>query len=323
MGTNVHDGLKKIHKKIENNFFVQIIICIVLCSFVIIYYFILNKKINIKNFRKYTIVEDIKLINNIENMHKEKEFLKLEGYAFYLESNSNNASISVFLKNLKNDKEIWMDTKTILRPDVQNYYNCEYNYENAGYIATTKYNKLIMSDGYEIFINIDTNDEYGNKKRITVSTNRFIYNDKLISYNPYLFDYPDKNIQSELIKKIFCEGQLLFYQKDNGIYVYKYQNKLYWIATNNFQFSKESKTYILYQLWTTQVNKLPKDRIQYNYDKMDFIFEEHEIFDENTSPYRVAVQDIPTDYAITYILTGVYDLIEDNMLWKEYFQFYK
>lgn len=305
--------------KIKNNRLLQIITCIVLSSFVIGFYIIFSKITDTKNYQKYSLEKDIKLINKVENMKIENDVLKLEGYAFYLNRNSSNSSISIFLKNISNNNEIWMDTETISREDIQNYYNCEFNYEHSGYIATTRYNKLNISKVYEIFLNIDTYDENGKIQRKTVTTNRYLYNEELLTYNPYDFVQPDINVQSELLKRIFKEGLLRFYRKDVGIYIYEYQNKLYWVADNNFQFDEEGRTYIPYQLWTSQLNKLPENRIQYGYDNLDFVFENFEIKEENTVPYRVAVRDIPDNYAITYALTGVYDLNENKLLWHDYF----
>lgn len=308
---------------IENNFGLKLIICFVLCSIIIMAFLSINRAIDRKKFQVYTIVDDIKLMNSIENISTDNNKFNLSGYAFILDRNANNSNISVFLLNVETKEEIWLNTITSKRADVNSYFKCEYDYENSGFIASSNAKKLKKDQIYEIIINIDyidqLNNNYSNKNRMTVSSNKYILNNELYAYNPNEFDIPDMNVKSEMLKEVFSKGKLCYYFKDAGMYVYQYNDKLYWITNENFEFQEKGETFIPYHVFTTQVNRLPEERIQYKYDYFDFFFEKYENSDDFNSPYRVAIRDIPKDYAITYIRTGVYNLSDKNWIYEKMF----
>lgn len=317
--------MEKIHKdhniikRIEESKYIQVVVCIALSSVVILAFLILNNYLNFKKSREYTIVDNLRLVNSVEQININNGSLELNGYAFMLERDSQVSSISLFLRNVNNGNEVWLDVERTKRPDVNAYFDSEYDYEYTGFQASTKENELTSDECYEVIINIDYKDSNYNKIRNTVSSNTYVLNSELYGYNPYTFDLPDMNVESELLRNVFSDGQLCFYHKEAGMYVYQYEGKLYWIATKDFVFNETGETSIPYHLMTTQVNKLPANRIQYKFDNLSFLFELFEYKDEITEPYRVAIKDIPDNYAISYIKTGVYDEINKQWLWNKSF----
>ncbi len=319
----MRDNKKKsfIFSKIEESFKLQLVICIMLCSVVAMGFFVINRYVNIEKSREYTIVDNISLINFVENTNIEDDNIILRGYAFVLEKNSTNSLISVFLRNVDTGREVWLETMNVDRPDVNAYFDCEYYYGNSGFVASIDNNKLSKDDTYEIIINVDYMDTEASERkynRITVSTKQYIQGIRLYSYNPNEFDLPDLSIESDMLREVFQNGRLYFYQKDAGMYLYQYNDKLYWVATKDFEFEPDGSTYIIYAFYTSQADKLPDNHIQQKFDRRSFYFEDYEYKEEITMPYRVAIRDIPKDYPITYMITGIYDEKTEIRIFEKY-----
>ena len=102
--------------------------------------------------------------------------------------------------------------------------------------------------------------------------------------------------------------------------MYQYNDRLYWITNDEFVFKDDGLSYIQCHLHTSKRQNLPESRIQHGYDNKGFNFEEFEYTDENTTPYRVAIRDIPAEFPITYIRTGVYDSVHSEWTWSKYTQ---
>jgi len=318
---------KKLLKELGNNFKLQLMTCVVLSLLVITAFYLLYRIIPVKY--DYSITNDISLINQIENVNVEKNKINIDGYAFLLNIDSIDTKISLLLRNVDDGKEIWADVEQTSRTDVNSYFDSEYNYKNSGFNAVVNDKKLNTNECYEIIVKLDyskiLNEPSGNtelKDSKTVSTNKYILNYKLYSYNPNDFDQLDTNVKSDLLREVFTNGRLCTYQKHVDMYVYQYDSSLYWIAGKNFDFREGGMTYIQYQLGTSQENKLPEHRIKHGFDNIGFNFEEYEYIDESTDPYRVAIRDIPVEYPITYILTGIYEPDGSKWMWRKHFNLY-
>jgi len=304
----------RIFKRINQSFKLQIVLCIILSIIVIGVYFIFDSIIHDK--RTHDISPYIKLINQIEGINIESNKIHISGYAFLLDSDSEYSDISILLRSVDDKKEYWMDVNQTSRTDIDLYYNSEYNYRNSGFNAEISKKKLNTEKCYEIIISL--NNYYSNERK-TVSTNRYILNNELYLYNPYLFEQPNINIESNLLIEVFNKGSLCFYNKEAGMYVYQYNGQLFWIANELFEFNENKLTYIPYHPYTSHIDELPEERKKYGNFNLSFYFEEYEYVDENIAPYRMAIRDIPSDYPVTYVLTGAYDSVIDNFIWKEYF----
>lgn len=79
------------------------------------------------------------------------------------------------------------------------------------------------------------------------------------------------------------------------------------------------KSYIQYQLWTTQTEKLPQERLDNNWlwDNIGGNFEEYEM-QSDFGEYRVMRRELPTEYAITAIVTGYHK--DGKWIWRNYFR---
>lgn len=315
----------------KNSIVIKIIICIVLTVGIIITYRHFDKKLDIELFQRHTEYEDINIINDIEKMDTKDGLIELDGYAFKIGINSEDTLISVFLKEIEEDVDkpntIWFNMEYTDKEYVNNKYKEEKDYLHSGFLASLEEDKLNKDAIYEVMVRLRTEvkstDEEGKetvvKTNNAVSSNFYLHQGKLLDYNPKVFKSPNLDVKSNLLKNVFIDGDLRFYDGDIGLYVYQYDGKLYWIADENFKWDEDETTYIIYHLRTNQVDKLPEERIQYAFDNLDFYFETIEYKDEDTSPYRMAFKEIPVDYAITYVNTGHYDTEVSKSHWTKPF----
>ena len=121
------------------------------------------------------------------------------------------------------------------------------------------------------------------------------------------------------LKEIVEEGTLRVYRPDYHCWVYQVGNALYWIVDQEFNFEDDGTTYIQYQLYTTQKDKLPQKRIEngWFWDNIGGHFEDYEL-QGDFGEYRVMKRELPKEYSITSIVTGYYK--NSEWIWKNYFR---
>jgi len=304
-------------KKIEENGRYQVVFFIVSMCLVLGFYVGLRERVEKDVLQQYQVIEDNKLVKYVEAVKIEDDILTISGWCFYKGVNGKECSIQVFLRNVDDEKDvIWLDVKRVEREDINVYYDSEINYRDCGFEASTKVREIEKRNAdYEIFVKVtyEEEDEY-EPTRKTVSTKRCIQNGKLTAINKN----QETNIFSESseLNEVMEKGTLLICRNDYDICVYQYNNKLYWVAGEDFFFEEDNSTYIQYQLFTTRTDKLPPRRVERElvFDNIGFDFEKKELT-EDATPFRVAVCDIPQDYPITYIETGYF--VDSKWIWVE------
>ena len=187
------------------------------------------------------------------------------------------------------------------RMDVNDYFSCEYDYSGCGF----KLDDLPETGEYEFIVRC--------KPLVEIHTDVYVNNGRICYTKQASFTPPE--LDTDFINK----GVLRVYRPDQHCWVYQYEGSLYWVVDNQFHFSPSGSTYIQYQLWTTQVDKLPRHRLEHAWywDNIGGSFEDYEL-EGDFGDYRVMKRDLPTEYAIKGILTGYH--ANDRWIWRSNFR---
>ena len=230
----------------------------------------------------------------------------LTGFAFQYERKA--ASAKLVLQSTSTGKKINLDMRQTTRPDVNDYFLCEYDYEHTGFVATGTINP---AEEYEVLIRWPWS--------MALSTGVFVKGEN-VRYAAEADFVPLRAAGTEL-EPIVNEGVLRVFEPEEDCWVYQLNGALYWIAGPGFSFEDDGTTYIQYQLHTTQTAYLPARRLEHNWlwDNIGDYFENNELAGD-FGEYRVMRREIPTAYSVTSIVTGYYK--NGDWIWRQYFRPY-
>ena len=145
------------------------------------------------------------------------------------------------------------------REDVNVYFKSEYDYTMTGFTASVNRTLINADAEYEVLIYFKNPSDIIHLK-LPQYTSTFLSGSSISYYSKERFKEPE--IIGTDLEEIVKNGKLRVYREDMDCWVYQYKGCLYWIVGNNFYFEKDGSTYIQYQLWTTQPEKLPQKRLE-------------------------------------------------------------
>lgn len=294
------------------------LLTLIICAFCLI-----NLIINKKHRKELSVIPDSsKYVYNVEKLEELDGKVKLTGWFFKVKAlrnepiiDADESSYKILLADVsdlgKQQKILGIETdiEYVKRYDVNDYFHCEYDYSDCGFQALWDENKLKQNVVYQVFFKIDKH------KATAIASHVFIKNGELFYVNPNSLN--DFSVEGTDLEDIVNSGTILVSNPEHGIYMIQNSDDLYWIADANASFMNNEKTYMQYQIETTQFEKLPLERLEggWYWSNIGDIFENYEITHIlNCGKYRVMVRKIPREYSVTQITVGYYD---DEWIWRD------
>ena len=292
-----------------------------LCSVIRIIFVFICLIVLIFNRKIYPLIENNltrSFCFQIDEVSSQGNDLTLRGFTFGYDRRLVPPQLA--LRPVKTKDTIVLDVNYgAARPDVNKYFFCDYDYTDVGFTATGIVNPEIE---YEIMISwplttLISTGVYILGEDVHRIAYKETYSEDMIEAkkedndietvkdegpsNTGEFKMPD--LSTDFIKN----GTLLVYRPDAHIWIFQYDGSLYWVADEGFYFEDDGTTKIQYQLWTTQLQNLPSDRLKkrHLWDNIGGYFEKYEL-SGNFGKYRVMCRELPTEYSIASILTGYY-----------------
>lgn len=300
------------------------IVIVLLVGFVLI-----NEQMSQDNKDSFIPIEDSNAYAyQIESMIDENEMVALKGWFFELKNVrgkeiefEENEKLGIILYELSSEKldnssekrkGVSLEVEHQKRTDIDNYFKCDYDYSDCGFVARINKKMIDLQNGdYQIIFKTNESGMNG------ISSGIFIHNGELSYVNP--MDKMDFKSAPDDVREIVEKGVCVASCPESHMCVYQCGWKLYWIADEQYEFCENGKTYIQFQIDTTQFDNLPIERIENGAqtDNIGDLFENHEITSNGSyGKYRVAVRDIPSEYSVVRIITGFYK--EDNWVWRRF-----
>ena len=231
--------------------------------------------------------------------------LEMTGFAFRYDRPDETPA--VILRSTDTGKETRLSISCgLARPDVSQYFSCEYDYSYTGFTAK---GAVEPEQEYEILVWWPWS--------VPTSSGVYIRGGR-VHYAPEQgLELPDTAATD--LDAILKNAVLRVFRPDCHCWIYQDGGALYWIMDSGYPFEEDGTTYIQYQLWTTQTRRLPEKRLARNnfWDNIGGYFEDHELTGD-FGPYRVMKRELPTAYSVTSIITGYYQ--NGSWLWKHAFR---
>ena len=309
---SVPEGMGKWRNSVEKKRTIwHAVICVGLLCLIWGGYFLGKYKIDDSKYRQISLFEDdYSWVYQVDTIVQEEKKVVIQGFAFELGVDATKDKYEIVLHDIKSEENYFMKMEYMNRVDVNSYFMCEYNYLLSGFKASIKSKKLdFEKNEYEVLLRV-----LGEKTAYRTGT--YIVNGRVEYVNP--LEYTPLDVEGTKLEKIVEEGYLRVYRPDYGMYVYQYDGELYWIAEDDYEFVDEN-AYVQYHLDTTQVDKLPQDRVENKWDNRGFEFKTNEVAEWSSEDFRVARVTIPDSYSITKIWTGNH---KGDWIWKQEFRPY-
>lgn len=256
----------------------------------------------------------------IESFDINQNKVRIKGWCFCLgleaskhENLKRNTKPVFLLVDSKDDKnKLVIRSEWNKREDVNKYFSCDIDYSYCGLSGEINASKINIRDTkYKLLIKYDRDSEHA------IDTGCFIINGKL--------EYGEKNTdllrrtEGTELNEIVKNGEQKLSLPDRGIYVYQLNEFLYWIADEKFVFNDDKTIMVQYLIFSNQKERLPNGSKSFAEDKCsDFTaYEITNLMDSGS--FRVYKREIPNEYAITCIETGVWEK-KLGWEWQGYFR---
>lgn len=264
---------------------------------------------------------DTQVLSNVEITNSEKGLLEFSGWALRL--NSKTTNICMILEDTSEKTKAVILPTQVKENSISEYYVQGWNSGKNGFAASIKEKKIQKDVCYEIILLLDYEEEIEGSSGIEVqnnckkiSTKKYLFNGNIYPFNVAEFQPP--MVYDIALYEVLQNGTLCSYEPEGNMYIYQYNNKLYWFLRSDCE-AVEENHYVPYHIHTSMVSNLPDESEQYGFENRDFYFSNNEV-QVAGELYRVAIADLPHEYAITYVSTGLYSLQNSKWIWNTRFQ---
>ena len=297
---------ESVFKKIENNILLQVVFFVVSMAVIVGAYVVIvghvNSLGNEKAIREAEEGQDYNVLANVEEVETDGERITISGWGFRLDSV--NEEVYLVLKELGTNEEIILKTTSFEKEEVEDFFNSEFDFETVGFATDVKKEKLNTGGCYELLIGLCYEDERG-EQACKISLGQYLYDGELYRYNPKGFKEPQ--ISDKDMLRVIDGGTLLTFDMKNKLWIYEYAGNLYYILDADYGSLKEENIGIPVMPHTSKIGLLPENRRQYGFDHIGTYYENVEYQKDGVLPYQVVKVNLPNEYPITYIDTGLYD----------------
>jgi len=305
---------KKERKKLKDSFAKQLIFCVsILAVFFVIDKVCINAIENNKYEKDVIEREEVisqNMIYEIEKLEYGIEDISITGWVAWNDVEWEN--VAIVLQAEDSSEVVVSKAELVERQDVKGCFNSMKNVKSMGFTTSISTKKLKDNVCYEVLVDVSykTTAESGTVIRsgIKMTTHRYLYDGIEYTYNPLQFVEP--NINSEEWKNIFENARLCDYSMEHGTWIYIYEGVLYVIIDSRKVPPIEKVLSVPIEMYTSRGDLVPESQLE-RYTKRghtyaEIYLNESHYLDEEKKDYFVVSYELPTDYPILYIYTGLY-----------------